>query len=118
MSRASEPGRPRPSSAPSHAALHDAREAAATEPPATRARRIADGVLQARCAPPLSLDRLRGAVMRYAEQARELALAPEEMLAGLVPAVRRCVGRVTPERATEVQALVQWWALHAYHRAD
>lgn len=88
------------------------------EPWASRARRAADLVVQALCAAPFSLERVRAAVVRYALQARELAVAPEEMLAGLVPLVRRCVQRVAPGREDELQAFVQWWAIHGYHRAD
>jgi hypothetical protein len=88
------------------------------ELPPSAVRRAADAVVQALGAPTVSLEALRQAVMRYARQARELALAPEEMLAALAPLVRRCVARCTPDRQAELVSWVQWWAIHGYHRAD
>lgn len=85
--------------------------------PTSRVRRAADAVRRALCAPTLSLDTLRRAVIYYGAAARERALAPDEMIAALAPLVRRCAERragPTPE----LQTYVQWWAIHGYHRAD
>ena len=87
-------------------------------PAPSPARRAADAVRQALSAPTLSEDALRRAVIRYGSVARDLALAPDEMLAALIPAVRRGLARVAPEHQAEVQRRVQWWAIHGYHRSD
>ncbi len=79
-------------------------------------RRAVDGIVQALAAPALSLDALRGAVVRYGHLARDLALAPDEMVAALAPVVRRCRRPELPP--AELQRLVQWWAIHGYHRVD
>ena len=68
-------------------------------------------------APRLSLDALRDAVVRYGRVAREVALAPEEMLAALVPLARRIADAHQRERP-ELATWVEWWAIHGYHRAD
>ena len=83
------------------------------------ARRAADAVVQALDTPRLSLEALRLAVVRYGRIARELALAPDEMLGTLVPTVQRSLA-THPEaaRGPEIESWVQWWAIHGYHRAD
>jgi hypothetical protein len=81
-------------------------------------RRATDAVIQALCAPRLSHDALRGAVVRYGTVARDLALDPTEMLATLGPLVRRCVTSLAPDQQAQVESWVQWWAIHGYHRAD
>lgn len=81
-------------------------------------RRASEAVAQALAAPQLSLDALRRAVIRYGAVARELALEPTEMLAALVPYVRRGASRLAPGQRDELQSWVQWWAIHGYHRAD
>jgi hypothetical protein len=80
--------------------------------------RAADAVVQALCAPRLSHDALRRAVVRYGRLARDVALDPTEMLAPLAPRVRACLDRVAPAERDHVQGWVQWWAIHGYHRAD
>ena len=80
-------------------------------------RRAAEGVLQALAAPRLSLDALRGAVIRYGRVARELALGPDEMLGALLPQLRRVLAAHLTERP-ELESWVEWWAIHGYHRAD
>ncbi|MGZ8375750.1 MAG: hypothetical protein ACXWZS_07750 [Gemmatirosa sp.] len=81
-------------------------------------RRATDAVTQALCAPRLSHDALRGAVVRYGAVTRDLALDPTEMLAALRPMVKRCVARLAPDEQAQVASWVQWWAIHGYHRAD
>lgn len=81
-------------------------------------RRAADAVVHVLCAPRLSHDALRGAVIRYGRVARDLALDPTEMLASLAPRVRACVERLSPPERDRVQGWVQWWAIHGYHRVD
>jgi hypothetical protein len=82
------------------------------------ARRAVDAIAQALSEPRLSQDALRRAVVRYGTVARDLALDPTEMLAALVPVVRRSIARLAPGEQAELQACVQWWAIHGYHRAD
>lgn len=81
-------------------------------------RRAAEAVIQALSAPRLSHDALRGAVVRYGSVARDLALDPTDMLAALVPTVRRCAERLAPDERSQVESWVQWWAIHGYHRVD
>ncbi|MDF1504171.1 hypothetical protein [Roseisolibacter sp. H3M3-2] len=91
-------------------------------PPSDPARgavgRAADAVVQVLCAPRLSHDALRRAVIRYGRLARDVALDPTEMLGSLAPRVRACLDRVAPAEREQVQGWVQWWAIHGYHRAD
>lgn len=78
----------------------------------------AEAIAATLSAPTLSLEALRRAVVRYGSAARDLALAPEEMLAGLMPFLRRRLESFAPARRAELEASVQWWAIHGYHRAD
>ena len=82
------------------------------------ARQLADAVVQALCAPRPSLESVRRAVVRYARPARELAMAADEMLAGLAPRVRRCLDALPSARRDELLAYVEWWAIHGYYGAD
>lgn len=112
--------------APGARGVADAHEA----PAGTMARRAVEAVVQTLSAPAYTLDAVRRAVVRYGRVARELALAPEEMLAPLIPAVRRSIaGRAElpadrrpdarpPAAPAELESWVQWWAIHGYHRAD
>jgi hypothetical protein len=93
-------------------------EASSGVHPSRAVRRAADAVIQALCAPRLSHDALRRAVVRYGTVARDLALDPTEMLAALGPLVTRCVARLAPDEQAQVASWVQWWAIHGYHRAD
>jgi hypothetical protein len=81
-------------------------------------RPFADAVIQALTAPRPSLDDVRRAVVRYARAARELAIAADEMLAGLAPRVRRALDPLPTERRAELIASVEWWAIHGYYGAD
>lgn len=115
MRNATEPGGQPTSSVPSPSPAQAERvEQRASARPATR--RAADAIIQALAAPALSLDALRRAVVRYGHVARDLALAPDEMIAALGPVLRRCVRPELP--GPELRRLVQWWAIHGYHRAD
>lgn len=84
---------------------------------ASSVRRAADAVIQALAEPRLSLEALRQAVIRYGRAAREVALAPDEMLGALVPQLRRLLAAHLPDRP-ELESWVEWWAIHGYHRAD
>lgn len=103
---------------------HDAPTPVATPdgPPPDPARgavgRAADAVVAVLCAPRLSHDALRRAVVRYGRLARDVALEPTEMLASLAPRVRASLERAAPAERDQVQGWVQWWAIHGYHRAD
>jgi hypothetical protein len=77
-----------------------------------------DAVVQAMTSPALSMERVRGVVMRYGALAREQAMQLDEMLQALTRTIRGALDALpTPQRA-EVLASVQWWAMHGYHRAD
>jgi hypothetical protein len=79
---------------------------------------FADAVVQALTAPRPSMDDVRRAVVRYARNARELAIAADEMLAALVSRVRRALDPLPSARRTELLASVEWWAIHGYYGAD
>ena len=82
------------------------------------ARQLADAVIQALCAPRPSQESIRRAVVRYARAAHDLAIAADEMLAGLAPRVRRCLESLPSTRRAELLAYVEWWAIHGYYGAD
>src|SRR5437868_4561753 len=87
--------------------------------PSTDRLRVAlDAVLQAVAAPAASLDRLRRVVVRYGALACEQAVQLEEMLSTLTRGVRAVLAGLPAPRQDEVLAVVQWWAVHGYHRAD
>ena len=92
--------------------------AGTADPGPSAARRAVDAIVQALCEPRLSQDALRRAVVRYGTVARDLALDPTEMLAALVPVVRRCAARLAPPEQAQLQSWVQWWAIHGYHRVE
>jgi hypothetical protein len=79
---------------------------------------LADGVIQALCDPRPSLESVRKAVVRYARAARDLAIAADDMLAGLAPRVGRCLDALPTARRDELVAYVEWWAIHGYYGAD
>lgn len=88
------------------------------DPVRSAVARAEDAVVRVLCAPHLSHDALRRAVIRYGRLARDLALDPTDMLASLAPRVRACMDRLAPPEREVVQGWVQWWAIHGYHRAD
>jgi hypothetical protein len=81
-------------------------------------RPLAEAIIQALSAPGPSLGDVRLAVVRYARAARELAIAADEMLAGIAPLVRRALEAMPSARRAELMASVEWWAIHGYYGAD
>ena len=92
--------------------------AATRRPSGERLQGAVEGVLQVLCAPAVSLDMLRRAVVRYGGLARDQALQLEDMLGTLTQSLRDVLDTLPNPRRAEVLAFVQWWAVHGYHRAD
>ena len=86
--------------------------------PRSAARQLADGVVQVLSAPRVSLEALRGAVVRYGRAARELAIAADDAVAALLQLVGRSLEAMPGAVRADLVAHLQWWTIHGYHRAD
>jgi hypothetical protein len=71
----------------------------------------------ARSGEPFS-QRLRSAVVLFAQEARARATPADEMLATLKREAWRALGSATPGVRAEILRHISWWAVHGYFRAD
>ena len=79
---------------------------------------LREALRDALCTSPVSRERLRAVVVRFAAAAREWAGAVEDVVAAVQREAKPYLERLPSDRRAELSTSMQWWAVHGFHRAD
>ena len=86
--------------------------------PVPRSEWLREALREALCTSPVSAERVRAIIVRFAAAAREWASAADDVVAAVQSEAHPYLERLPSHRRAELSASMQWWAVHGFHRAD
>jgi len=86
--------------------------------PVPRIEWLREALREALCTSPVSAERVRAVIVRFATAAREWASGADDVVAAVQSEAHPYLEQLPSDRRAELSASMQWWAVHGFHRAD